>query len=81
MATIGPTPRSTTRGRPRVTTGALECSRCHRMANKLRVCWPGHQLCHSFFYTAMRTHGICPNCGHDGVLPGRRNPTRRNPTH
>lgn len=61
MATIDPpTPRSTTRGRPRVTTGALECSRCHRMANKLRVYWPGDQLCHSCFYTAMRIHGICP---------------------
>ncbi|BBY09992.1 hypothetical protein MMARJ_07320 [Mycobacterium marseillense] len=71
MATINPTPRSITRGRPRVTTGALECSRCHRMANKLRVYWPGDQLCHSCFYTAMRTHGICPICGHDGVLPGR----------
>jgi hypothetical protein len=47
MATINPTPRSTTRGRPRVTTGALECSRCHRMANKLRVGLPdlrGHAL-------------------------------------
>ncbi len=21
----------------------------------------------------MRTHGLCPTCGHDGVLPGRRN--------
>ena len=53
----------------------IECSRCHRRANKLRVYWPGDQLCHSCFYTAMRTHGICPNCGHDGVLPGRRNHT------
>jgi len=43
------------------------------MANTLRVYWPGDQLCHSCFYTAMRTHGICPSCGHDGVLPGRRN--------
>jgi hypothetical protein len=79
MATINPTPRSTTRGRPRVTTGAFECSRCKRMANKLRAYWPGDQLCHSCFYTAMRTHGICPNCGHDGVLPGRRNRTDPSP--
>lgn len=43
------------------------------MANKLRVYWIFDQLCHSCFYTAMRTHGICPTCGHDGVLPGRRN--------
>lgn len=79
MATIEPTPRSTTRGRPRVTAGVFECSRCHRMANKLRVYWPGDQLCHSCFYTAMRTHGICPSCGHDGVLPGRRNRTDPHP--
>jgi hypothetical protein len=41
------------------------------MANQLRVNWPADRLCHSCFYTAMRTHGICPSCGHDGVLPGR----------
>lgn len=49
------------------------------MANKLRVYWPGDQLCHSCFYTAMRTHGICPLCGHDGVLPGRANHTDPRP--
>jgi hypothetical protein len=27
----------------------------------------------------MRTHGICPNCGHDGVLPGRLNRTDPRP--
>lgn len=41
------------------------------MANQLRVNWPADRLCNSCFYTAMRTHGICPTCGHDGVLPGR----------
>ncbi|CQD22752.1 site-specific recombinase XerD [Mycobacterium lentiflavum] len=49
------------------------------MANKLRVYWPGDQLCHSCFYTAMHTNGICPSCGHDGVLPGRRNLTDPHP--
>jgi hypothetical protein len=49
------------------------------MANKLRAYWPGDQLCNSCFYTAMRTQGICPNCGHDGVLPGRRNRTDTQP--
>lgn len=33
--------------------------------------WPDEKLCNSCFYTAMRTHGICPICGHDGLLPGR----------
>src|ERR1700742_2813072 len=68
---INPNRRSTTQGRPRVTNGACRCSRCERMANRLRVYWPGDRLCNSCFYTAMRTHGICPSCGHDGVLPGR----------
>ena len=49
------------------------------MANTLRVHWPGDQLCNSCFYTAMRTHGICPHCGHDGVLPGRLNRTDPRP--
>ena len=49
------------------------------MANTLRVYWPGEQLCNSCFYAAMRTHGICPLCGHDGVLPGRANRTDPRP--
>jgi hypothetical protein len=49
------------------------------MANRLRVYWPGDQLCNSCFYTAMRTHGVCPHCGHDGVLPGRLNHTDQRP--
>lgn len=77
--TISLNPRSTRRGRPAVTDGHLECSRCHRLANKLRVYWPGDQLCHSCFYSAMRIHGICPNCQHNGVLPGRRNRTDPTP--
>jgi hypothetical protein len=79
MKPIDISPRSTRRGRPTVTNGALECSRCHRKANRLRVYWPDDQLCNSCFYTAMRTHGICPNCGHDGVLPGRLNRTDPRP--
>lgn len=49
------------------------------MANQLRVNWPADQLCHSCFYTAMRTHGVCPICGHNGVLPGRANRTDPRP--
>jgi hypothetical protein len=41
--------------------------------------WPDEQLCNSCFYTAMRTRGICPICGHDGVLPGRANHTDSRP--
>jgi len=49
------------------------------MANQLSVNWPADQLCHSCFYTAMRTHGVCPMCGHNGVLPGRANRTDPRP--
>ena len=49
------------------------------MVNTLRASWPGEQLCHSCFYSAMRTHGICPRCGHDGVPPGRANRTDPRP--
>jgi hypothetical protein len=41
------------------------------MTNQRRASWPGEDLCYSCFYAAMRTRGICPKCGHDGVLPGR----------
>ena len=41
--------------------------------------WPDEQLCNSCFYTAMRTRGICPICGHDGVLPGRAGRTDSRP--
>ena len=71
--------RSRVRGRPKVTDGYERCTRCGRSANKLRIRWPGDGLCNSCFYTAMRTYGICPRCGHDGVLPGRANRTDERP--
>lgn len=49
------------------------------MDNTLRAYWPQDQLCHSCFYTAMRTRGICPACGHEGVLPGRTDDTDPRP--
>ncbi|MGC7358402.1 hypothetical protein RA989_21390, partial [Mycobacteroides abscessus subsp. massiliense] len=67
------------RGRPKVTDGGCVCDRCGRSASKYRVQWPGDRLCHSCFYTAMRTYGTCPRCGHDGVLPGRANRTDERP--
>lgn len=59
------------RGRPLTTQGTEECTRCARMMGKPRVRWIGEALCNSCFYTAMRHAGICPDCGHEGVLPGR----------
>ena len=78
--TINPNRPSRTRGRPHVDNGALRCTRCGRMSTQNRTpSWPGEQLCNSCFYTAMRTYGICPICGHDGVLPGRANRTDHRP--
>ena len=69
--TISPNRRSTKRGRPLVTDGQFRCSRCQRMANqRTSVLARRGQLCYSCFYAAMRTRGVCPGCGHDGVLPG-----------
>lgn len=68
--TISPNRRSTKRGRPRVTGRQFRCSRCERIANQRRASWPGEDLCYSCFYAAMRTRGVCPQCGHDGILAG-----------
>lgn len=58
-------------GRPRV-TGDIECSRCHRLVRAIRARWQGERICGVCVRSALRTRGICPGCGHEGVLPGRR---------
>lgn len=77
--TISPNRRSTKRGRPPVTDGAFRCSRCQRMANQRRATWPGELLCYSCFYAAMHTRGVCPQCGHDGILAGLAGDASRQP--
>ena len=77
--TISPNRRSTKRGRPLVTDGVFRCSRCQRMANQRRAYWPGEQLCYSCFYAAMHTRGVCPQCGHDGILAGHATDAIRRP--
>ena len=69
--TINPNRPARKRGRPLVTNGQVRCSRWQRMTNQHRASWLGEDLCYSCFYAAMRTRGICPRCGHEGVLPGR----------
>lgn len=64
------TPRPTVRGRPR-TTGAFICARCSRAAGKHRASWPEGRICGTCFTVAMRTHGLCPGCGTERMLPGR----------
>ena len=41
--------------------------------------WPGEQLCYSCFYAAMHTRGVCPQCGHDGILAGLATDAIRRP--
>src|SRR5690606_12231608 len=66
---VGLTPRSTTRGRPR-TTGVVTCARRHRAAGKARTRWPEGPIGGPSFSRATRTHGTCPACGEDRLLPG-----------
>ena len=77
--TISPNRRSTKRGRPPVYDGVFRCSRCQRLANQRRASWPGEQLCYSCFYSAMHTRGVCPQCGHDGILAGHATDAIRQP--
>ena len=77
--TISPNRRSTKRGRPLVTDGVFRCTRCQRMANQRRATWPGAQLCYSCFHSAMHTRGVCPQCGHDGILAGLATDAIRQP--
>ena len=59
-----------TRGRPR-TVGDLVCDRCGRGCTKLAARWPDGALCGICYDTATRTHGTCPGCTIDRMLPGR----------
>lgn len=62
--------RSGVRGRPRM-AGAFTCDRCSRAARKHRASWPEGRICGTCFTVAMRTHGTCPGCGTERMLPGR----------
>ncbi|WP_284762932.1 hypothetical protein [Arthrobacter sp. efr-133-R2A-63] len=41
------------------------------MAGKHRASWPEGRICGTCFTIAMRTHGTCPGCGTERMLPGR----------
>lgn len=72
MATNKPnglSPRNTSRGRPR-TTGTATCARCGRNVGRTRATWPEGKICGPCFTTATRTHGTCPDCGQNRLLPG-----------
>jgi hypothetical protein len=48
-----------------------ECCRCGRRRNKAGA-WPDGHVCRTCFDRALRARGICPGCGQERVLPGRR---------
>ena len=64
------TPRLAVRGRPR-TEGDFTCDRCSRTAGRHRASWPEGRICGTCFTVAMRTHGPCPGCRTERMLPGR----------
>lgn len=66
-------PRSTTRGRPRLRAGAHTCARCGRSTTRLQASWPEGQICFTCWFDAIHTRGICPSCGQDRLLPGPPN--------
>ncbi|WP_106847995.1 recombinase XerD [Blastococcus sp. Marseille-P5729] len=63
--------RATQRGRPRNTDGPSTCDRCRRPMRRHRVRWPEGDLCGICYHHATRTHGTCPGCGQERLLPGK----------
>lgn len=67
----GLSPRSTVRGRPRTRDGRADlCARCGRNIPRIAATWPEGRLCNPCYYTAIHTHGLCPGCGQERLLPG-----------
>ncbi|WP_346995734.1 hypothetical protein [Dietzia sp. SLG310A2-38A2] len=68
----GLSPRSTRRGRrPRAASSRDDpCARCGRNIPRLAARWPEGRLCFTCYNTAIHTHGTCPNCCLDRLLPG-----------
>lgn len=66
---VGLSPRSTTRGRPRLTSGSHTCTRCGR-DTRVQATWPEGQICFTCWYDAIHTRGTCPGCGQERLLPG-----------
>lgn len=46
------------------------CARCQTPAAKLGAKWPEGRVCRLCYQRATRTHGTCPGCGFDRLLPG-----------
>jgi len=48
-----------------------DCARCGRHRNTAGS-WPDGHVCRTCLNRAVRTRGLCPGCGQDRALPGRR---------
>jgi hypothetical protein len=69
----GLTPRARVRGRPRTIVSRDDpCARCGRNIPRLAATWPDGRLCSTCYYDAVHTHGTCPECLQDRLLPGLR---------
>ncbi|WP_193408772.1 MULTISPECIES: recombinase XerD [unclassified Pseudonocardia] len=66
----GLSPRSAQRGRKRLATGEYTCARCHRQTTRLQATWPEGRICFVCWFDAIHTHGTCPTCGQQRLLPG-----------
>ncbi|MBO1754646.1 recombinase XerD [Allobranchiibius sp. CTAmp26] len=71
---VGLCPRRTVRGRPRATSDRHDpCARCGRNIPRLAATWPEGRLCFTCYFNAVHTHGTCPACLQDRLLPGPPN--------
>jgi hypothetical protein len=50
---VGLSPRSTTRGRPRLTSGSHTCARCGRKTTRRQATWPEGQICFTCWFDAI----------------------------
>lgn len=52
------------------TPGEKLCTRCPKPAARLGAKWPEGRVCRRCYQRAARTHGTCPGCGSNRLLPG-----------
>nr|WP_231650207.1 hypothetical protein [Gordonia sihwensis] len=70
MEPDGLVPYRPVRGRPRQASGAWVCDRCGRSTTRTQAHWPEGRICFTCWFTAIHTHGTCPVCGVERLLPG-----------
>ena len=72
---VGLSPRCTQRGRRRATSTRTDpCARCGRNIPRLAARWPEGRLCFTCYFAAIHSHGTCPGCRRQRLLPGPPDP-------